>query len=316
MDRKERIIYATLTNFSLIFGLLGNFVCILVFSRKKFNEIPSSFFFKALAFNDMIILLHEIRHFVRTVFQINLKLISEVNCKMFKYILISTVPISSWIMVYIVFDRFITIKFYKRFLFRNSLKFKILILGLIYLSSFSFNIPHAIFNKILKNDGNKNKTDSSLICDLYENQDMLYMMSLFYSAIIPFIIIFIFTLALSFVIFKSRKRLYSKMSRANKNMFKKDIRLSITSIVLNTIFILTNFPFWFEEFFNIDPFLYDILDNLVYTNCAIQVFIHIITNKIFRKEFQSILSLNLSNDLVLTKQEVTTKSTFNNLSQV
>ena len=105
MNRIETLIYATLTSFSLTFGLFGNFVCILVFSRKKFNEIPSTFFFKALAFNDLIILLHEIRHFLTTLFQINLKLISEFNCKMIKFILTSTVPISSCIMVYIVFDR-------------------------------------------------------------------------------------------------------------------------------------------------------------------------------------------------------------------
>ena len=210
MNTFEKLTYNSSICVTFVFGVFGNAICFLVYSRKELKKISASLFFREIIFNDFFLLLHEIRHFLRSTLNFNINLISDGFCKLMKYHLFSTTSISPWLMVYVMFDRFMTIKYSKIFHFRNNLRFKCFIICSIYLFNIIFYIPVGIFEK--KTKSLLNKTD---VCDFNENKDLLRFMDLFNEVLIPFTLNFIFISLLILAIFQSRKRSNTRTNTKN-----------------------------------------------------------------------------------------------------
>ena len=120
-----------LTFTTFFFGLSGNIICFLIYSRKTFEKISVSFYFKAVSINNIIALQQTLVNFMSLAIGDNpfyIRNISSISCKILVYLEYSTLSISTWIMVIVLFDRFMTIKFNKRFQFLDNFKLKILIL--------------------------------------------------------------------------------------------------------------------------------------------------------------------------------------------
>ena len=279
--------YICLNTFTFIFGTFGNFVCFLVYSRKKFEKISVSFFFKAISINNCVILLHKLRHYIQSAFNYNLKTSSDLSCKIVSYSVYSTISISTWIMVYVLLDRFVSIKFNKKFQFLHDFKFKFFILSSIHLISFCIYIPVVIDNQLTSKYLDFNETLIMYQCDLKSLDKLISIIDLIYSTLTPFILMIVFSILSIFVIFKSRIRLQSQNTR--KNRLRKDIYFAFTSIILNFVFLATNLPITLVLL--IQPDDDDFIDNLVYINCSISIFIHIFTNKIFYREFLALFGI-------------------------
>ena len=272
-------ILIVLTFFIFIFGTFGNLICFFVFSRKKFQKISVTFFFKAISINNCIILLHELRHYVDTAFSYNIKLISEISCKITLYLVYSTMSISAWIMVYIIIERYISIQFFKKFKFLCYFKFKCMILSLIYFLSFGIYLPVGINGRLRSIDSNE--TSINKICDFNNNKNLITLIDLIYFELIPFILMIIFTSLTIFVIFQSRIRFKNQIGHTNR--LKKDIYFALTSIIVNFVFLATNLTVTIHDLISYDLNIFII--SLNYLQCAISFFIHMFTNKIFYKEF-------------------------------
>ena len=299
MNSIQSNVYSSLIAFTFFFGIFGNFICFLVYSRKKLEKISSSFFFKSMAVSDIFILFQLIRHFLREVFNYNLKFLTDASCKITNYVLFSNISVSAWIMVYIIFDRFISIKYFQKFNFRNDLKIKRFILFSIFLISFIFYVPFGIYFKFKEENNAKNQTGIEAYCSNFKNYNIFYILDLFYSSVIPFLLMICFSIVLSIFIFKSRNRFNNPISKKDKKTLKKDVQFSVTTIVLCVIFLATNFPSAMIDFFEFYPFIYYMIDYLLFVNCSWQFVIHLITNKIFRKEIiRIILEITRTNQTI------------------
>ena len=281
-----------------IFGIVGNTICFLIYSHQKLNKISVSFFFKAISINNCFILLQQILRLTDPAFSYDMELLSVFSCKLVKYVDFSTASINSWIMVYVLMDRLISIKFNRKFLIFYNLKFKCLILISIYLSCHCIYIPLAIDLKISSYNTDINQTDLSLKCQFDYKKELITIIDLIYSTTMPFILMAIFTSFSIHLILKSRKRFKNKIGV--KDRIRKDVNFALTSIILNLIFLAAYLPqTLLPLLFEISEF--DLVNNLLYVNCAVSICIHSFSNKIFRQELVALLSFNVKIGPIISK---------------
>ena len=115
LSNTELNILKVLTGLTSFCGIFGNLICFLIFSRKKLSRIPTSFYYKAIVITDCFILLNELQYFVYSVSYFDLKSVSDLSCKLIRYLKFSAKATSPWIMVYIFCITFISIKYFKKF---------------------------------------------------------------------------------------------------------------------------------------------------------------------------------------------------------
>ena len=95
----------------LIFGLglIGNLLGILVLSRKKMDEIGPLKIYRYIFIFDSVYLLTILIPYLK--FSYSIDFISEINftCKFYYYFVYSFSPISSLLLIYILFERYLSI---------------------------------------------------------------------------------------------------------------------------------------------------------------------------------------------------------------
>ena len=290
---------------TLISGLLGNLIGILVFFRKNLLKFPTRNLYISLAIFDTIYLVYRMIGELTIENGISMYLISNNWCKIFRYFRYSLGPISAWLLVYISIDKFISIQFpnfklIKLVKFQNTVIFIIVIFNLIYY------IPFFIYSKLFivySNETNIlnitnyiNNTNNELNCyftELYHKK-VLYMMDLINSTLIPFILMFIFSILLIYTIFKSRLRILRLNSAVDRKKLRKDIKFAFTSILLNVAFVALNLPVCIANLLNdISDFYYKLLLYLFFISFCINFYLLFTFNSIFRKEL--LIFLKLSN---------------------
>ena len=285
---------------TLLFGLIGNLFGLIVFFRKNLRKFPTRNLYSSLAIFDTIYLVYRMIGELSTENGVSMYLISNNWCKILRYFRYSIGPISAWLLVYISIDKFISIQFpnfklIKSIKFQNTVIFLIVIFNLIYYIPF-FNYSTLImvnshetknnttFNK--HNNSNSNST-SELNCYFTElfHKKIFYMMDLINSTLIPFILMFIFSILLIYIIFKSRLRILRLDSATDRKRLRKDIKFAFTSILLNVAFVALNLPVCVANLLiDISDFYYKLLLYLFFISFCINFYLLFTFNSIFRKE--------------------------------
>ena len=282
----------------LIFGLLGNILGLVVFTRKNLSKFPTKNIYCSLAIFDTIYLVYRIIGEVTTDNGISIYLISNMWCKIFRYFRYSLGPISAWLLVYISIDKFISIQFpnfklIKIIKFQNSVIFLIVLFNLVYYS------PFFVYSSlILLNSNNTNILDSngSLEYNCYfadlNQKKVLYMMDLVNSTLLPFGLMIIFSILLIYTIFKSRLRILRLDSAVDRKRLRKDIKFAFTSILLNVAFVILNLPVCIANLLtDVSEFSYKALLYLFFFSFCINFYVLFTFNSIFRKEFSMLFKI-------------------------
>jgi hypothetical protein len=282
----------------IILGVGGNIFALVIFSRKKFQNTIFSTYFRFLCIFDTFAILFVIDDFILYQFDIYLKGLNLFSCRLVMYISYITPSVSSWMLVVISFDRLISIVKPSRYLIRKKLRFQFMICACVMVFNFIYYIQ-LLFSNIFHDfiDDTSNQTDIWCLV-INENYNIIFdWIDLFYSTVIPFLLMLISTLLTLKSIFKSRKKL-----TISKNLVK-DIKFAITSIFLNILFLILNFPLQcYYILTNITPIndrdvnqiVDSLLSQLFYLNYGVVFYLSIATNSIFRAEFFLILH-NLKN---------------------
>jgi hypothetical protein len=236
--------------FTLIFGLSGNLIGLMVFFRKNLLRFPTRNLYCSLALFDTIYLIYRMIGELTTENGISMYLISNNWCKIFRYFRYSLGPISAWLLVYISIDKFISIQF-PNFKLIKLVKFQNTVIFLIVVFNLMYYIPFFIYSKLFMvylNEtnilNNSNNTNNELNCYFTKlhHKKVLYMMDLINSTLIPFLLMFIFSILLIYIIFKSRLRILRLNSSSDRRRLRKDIKFAFTSILLNVAFVSLNLP--------------------------------------------------------------------------
>jgi len=224
-------------------------------------------------------------------FNFNTTLISSLVCKIYKFILYGMDAISPWCLVYISVEKFISIAYPAKRMIMKKTRNQIFFIILLYFFNFFYHI-----NIIFSFDIFPIPNNSSL-CTFsnYENQIIVTSMDLFNFIISPFFFMMLFSGLLIGSIFKARNRIRLNNTSRESKRLKQDIKFAISLLSMNLLFIVLILPDEINLFFPFDLDRYVALADLCDISFAINFYLNLLTNSLFRREFISLFIKKTSN---------------------
>ncbi len=271
----------------LVLGLSGNLMGIATFLRKKFNnfEFGPKNMFVYLLIMDNLYLIQILNTYLTYAYNIAITSFSEWICKSYFFFNYSLDPIPAYLLLYISVDRLVSVKYpaHKRFLRKEKVQLMFLfgILGL--------NL--VLYSPLLFLDEIYYRNNSVFGCNFIDidTQNLILLAGLVNRIIIPFVLMIICSVLLTYTVFRSRRNF---SNRINLITLKKDVKFSITSILLNFVYIFLNLPA-IIVFLIPSLYIYDVFVNfglyIFYMCYAVEFYLILISNSMVRKEFFKML---------------------------
>ena len=213
---------------------------------------------------------------------LNLIIISSVGCKIYQYFNYGLDALSPFCLVYISVEKFISIAYPNKRLILKKKNIQIYY----FVSLCVFNIFYHLNVPISYDTVAISNTTTICFFNNDENQLTVTLMDLIDFILIPFILMIIFSTLLIITIFKSRSKVNNSL-KENKRL-KKDIKFSISLLSMNLLFILLNLPDEIDLFLPFNNEIYSPLAQLCNLSFAINFYLILFTNSLFRKEFISL----------------------------
>lgn len=228
------------------------------------------------------------------------------SCKLTFYIGYVLDAISPYLLVYISVEKYISITYQAKSSILRSKRNQLIFLTLLVTFNGLLYIEVPFYYDVIKQDLNfSNQTVTSVYkCTFlsYSEQLTSSYIDLVNRLMVPLALMVCFSSLLISAIFKSRRRVASSSSNENTQL-KRDVRFAVTSFSMNLLFFILNMPVSLIYFFP-DA----IGSNIVYFSTfyfyfisyAINFYIMIGTNRLFRQEFFSLytdLKANNSNQM-------------------
>ena len=211
-------------------------------------------------------------------------IILSIGCKIYNFFSYGLDALSPWCLVYISVEKFISISYpAKRFILsrkKNQIIYLILLVlfNFLYHSNVPFNVDLLDYDNI---------TYCSFID--YESQSIISSMDIANCLLAPFLLMLIFSILLIVTIFKSRRRVHLNNSEREKRRLKKDIKIAISSVLMNLLFFILIMPL---DLYLLLPYysddVYYITSCIYYISFAVNFYIMFLTNSLFRKVFFSL----------------------------
>jgi hypothetical protein len=287
--------------FVVIFGFIGNFLSILVFSRKALRTRSCSIYFLALSMSDVNVLIgYTIENLLYHGYSIQL-LSNTFMCKTIIFLIYASTDISNYLLTLAAIDRCVLISNSSiRYRFCRLTTAKLMITIVVIL--FSLINSHFLFGFHIDQNGSCLPTSLNYI-DFYVNHYDSYI-DIIKTVLIPFIVIFICNI---FIIFKYKRRKNSLTSkstgrRKSRRRREKDRQLTWFLFSSSILFIILSLPSEINDFarthlspnFQINyacqlwasTSLFILIHQ---TNHASHFYVYTLTGPIFRKEFQKLI---------------------------
>lgn len=281
----------------LLMGLIGNFLGLRVLSSRKLEKIGPRRMYQLLFISDSFILIEILVNYLQYAYQIDVTIVSNLACKSFHFLNYSLATISPMILVYISLERYVAVKYPSKVSqfrsFRNQLQF----FALIIVFNFVYYVPIPIFIGLKVNGTDTEIHEALTGCDFSNTnaKDIISYMDLVNRAVLPFTLMSFCSGMLIKQIINSRQRIQmNNFSLGERRRSQKDIKLGCTLICINVIYILFNLPYSVAVFLddyntnNIYIFSY----YLFYSSFAINFYIILMSNSLFRKQFLIIIGAN------------------------
>ncbi len=192
----------------LVFGLLGNLFGLKVSTRNKLIEIGPLKIYQYLFLIDSIYFIALINNYLAYSYSIGFSLISSFSCKIFRYLSYVFSPVSSMLLIYILIERYLSVKYPVE---SNMLQIKkiqyIYIISIIILN-FIYFLPTFFYYDIRFIDlALSNSTTKTIICKIDDDNEVPFYLFFTSRIIIPSFFIFIFTILLIFKVIQIRNNI-------------------------------------------------------------------------------------------------------------
>ncbi len=222
---------------TLAFGFAGNFLGYKTMERPKMIEIGPRKTYEYLFIMDTIFLAQLIVTYLQVTFYIDITILSKVLCKLWWYFNYSLATQSSMLLVYISIDRYVSIKIPALRFFMRKRNNQLIFFIFVFMFNLVYYLPVIYGYTVIQ-------TNDTLIC-LFNSQystELLSYMDLANHVILPSILILIFSTLLGTEVIKSRSRILVNFLKEENEYFFENIRLAISSIILNIIYLLLETP--------------------------------------------------------------------------
>jgi len=281
----------------IFFGLIGNLFGLVTLGKCKQedSEIGPIQMYRFLFITDSIILLSFINFSMDKGYSMGLYLFSSFSCKLFFSVTVSLYSLSTFILIYILIESYLTIRYpvESNLIRKNKSQFIyliiILIVNFIYFSPVYSNLNIIELNSTINSDNNITIIRFKQTCDIESNKNEISILAFINRILLPLILIIFFSTILIYKISTSKERINTFYSVRERKRFKKDVHLSIISILFNFIQFSFNIPVIFIAFINNDiqspAFLFCL--NVFHLSYAFNFYFLLFVNSLFRDDFFS-----------------------------
>lgn len=277
----------------IVTSIMTNILVICVYSRKRFSKLPTRNVWRLISFVDLFSSLQLTKHFLTNTFDYNAYHSSRPICKILNFLSYSN-SIAAWLLVYISSERFLAIHFSR--ISHKLHKYQPLIcIGIVLYNVILYSQDLLYIDLFV--------ADNITVCYYLPEYETAYLVfvwvDLFNASVIPFVLMFILSILLTVYIFASRKKMAKRLSiqkaintKSSRN-YCRDIKFSVTLIFLNVFFITFTLPITLCFMTDIcgSDLVFSILDDVYYTAFALNFFIYLAVNNVFRNEFRVMLHI-------------------------
>jgi hypothetical protein len=218
-------------------GLIGNTWTCYIFTRKKFRKV-SMFFYLAVSNISNLLLMLTVWPISLTTEAFKFKSLSF-SCKFFSFMMFFLSDLGPCMLLLSSLDRLASVKYSRKFQFRNKLKFQLLAVLVVIILLVILNMPLLITLDLVP-FGLNNVTYILCTIDLVDYARMskyilikINLVSLF----IPFILMILSTILIAHHLIKHKRKLNS-----SKTKFEKEIRFVRVVLTVDLFYFITNCP--------------------------------------------------------------------------
>ena len=267
-----------------IVGIIGNSLVLFIFRRKQFRDISMFRYYSFLvALETVEIPLIWIYYFPK-IFLFN-KI--EIICKLLQFFSSVLAVFATLMPVVISVDRFVNVKYPRKFQYMNEFKFQLsVVVGLLICSSV-ISFPLYYYNELYS-------FENITQCNYADNPWTGMQIDISFLVISVFIPI---SISITFSILTVYQLIHSKKRLSTNNDFKKEKKLLKILISMDIFNLVCNFPFAIYTLLN-DIFIlenyypaytmtifYDISNFLFYSNQSLSFFVYFLSNQQLRNFF-------------------------------
>ena len=271
----------------VVLTLFGSTMGLIVLNSRRLKLIgPVSIYRYLMVFEYFSLMI--IVEYMIDAFELDLSLLSSSICKLYWFVSYTYGPLPAMLLVYISFERFVSVTYpTKRLLLRKQSYqhfYFLIVLGynsVVYLFLlFSVDVRWEAFPNAT------NQTDGFMYCgfkDLH-NVNALDYIDFLNRLALPFLLMLFCTTQLIMRLFQQRLKFKSRRARS----VIRDVRFSLSCIMLNTVYLLLNLPFSIYvllpyEMVNVT--VSSFFQYLLHLNFGLEFFIIVLSNSLVRAEF-------------------------------
>jgi len=274
----------------LIIGLIGNTFGLTVLVRKNMINVGPRNMYRYLFIMDTLYLVFIIINYLTNGFNYDLTLTSKYFCKLYWYLNFVLGPISPYIMIYLSIEKLLSIKYPSKKYFLRTYHIQLIYFIGILAFNFVYYLPvlftFQIDIQILDN------ITVIYSCNPFSINffQIVNIMDFINRVAIPFLIMTINSCLIINSIFRIRQRIAENFLGNKNSNLVKNMNVLFSLFFLSIIYIALELPLSLFGFIsNFDQNLYFFLFlYLGYLGYAINFYIIILSNSLFRKEFISL----------------------------
>jgi hypothetical protein len=291
----EQFVYFIMPFMIIFLGLIGNLLGLVTLGKRKQadSEIGPIHMYRFLFIIDSIILFSFQILIIDEAYSIGIFLLSIFSCKLFIYLSFALCSLSSFNLIYILIESYLSIKYPVESNLLRKNKPQFIYTTVIYIINLIYFLPIFLISGIIQvhpRITNNNET-FNLTCTFKTTEEHGVQALIFINRILlPLFLIIFFSTILIHKIYTSTSRMNTFYSDRERIKFKKDVRLSIISISFNFIQNAFSIPLFIEFFIfnNRHSLVYFLSINIFYLSYAFTFYFLLLVNSLFRKEFFSI----------------------------
>lgn len=193
------------------------------------------------------------------------------------------------LLAYISMERFISMKYpIKKYLLRkNNIQLMFLLIIVVVNLILYLPIPILVDIQLIESSNSTEEIEKNCNFKDRKYQNLINYVDLANRAVLPSIYMFIFTCLVLKNIFTLRKKICKIFLSELNVSYKREIRLAITSVLLNLLYILLQLPISIISLFpnNLSDLFYMFIYYLFYASYSINFYVILFSNKLFHDEF-------------------------------
>ena len=278
----EYFVYIIFGPFLIFLGLFGNTMGLVVLNRKGLDKLGPKQMYKYLFIIDLACLVIVLNNHLIQSFGTGFQVLSQFTCKLYMYFAYTFSPLTPMILIYILVERYLSIKYPVESNFLRNKKIQFIYISILIVINilYFFYIP---FISDLRHEETSNQT----LCKIVKSKKISSYLVFFSRIFVPFVFVILFSILLVLKIINSRSNLSTFYSKRENLIFKKDVHLSILAILSNFIMICLNLPFYVIFFVmgNDNSVWYVFFLHVYHLSYVFYFYFFLITISTFRKEF-------------------------------